>query len=95
MATMALDFGDPVPVDALPEATTRGGRQSTAPAIQAWLNKLQPGKFYQLQSKDEDGAHGANRVQQVRKVAGEAFEIQTRPLVPGKRYFIYAKIAGT
>ena len=89
------DFGDPVYVDKLPEGTAKAGRKSMAPAITAWLAKIEPGKTAQLPSKDEDGAHPVSRVSQMRKVAGTAFKIETRAVIPGKRYEIYATVNGT
>jgi len=91
---MSTDFGDPVYVDAVPEATGKGGRKSITPAMEAWLAKIEPGKTAQLPSKDDDGGHPVSRVSQLRKAAGTAFKIETRPIVPGKRYAIYATVNG-
>lgn len=93
MPSAQLDFGAPVPVTELPEPTNRGGRASTAPAFQKWLSQLTPGSRYELASNDPDGAHPANRVAQIRKVAGEAYVIETRAVVAGKRYRIFASVA--
>lgn len=90
---MTIDFGEPVYVDELPPASTKGGRTSNGPALQAWLGKIAPGKTAELPSKDEDSAHPVSRVTQLRKLAGEAFKVETRPIVPGKRYRIFATIA--
>jgi len=91
---MSTDFGDPVYVDAVPEATGKGGRKSITPAMEVWLGKIEPGKTAQLPSKDEDGGHPVSRVSQLRKAAGTAFKIETRPIIPGKRYAIYATVNG-
>lgn len=88
-----MDFGTPVPVSELPPASKRGGRASNAPAYEAWLAQLAPGATYELASTDEDGAHPVNRVSQLRKVAGDGFKIDTRPVEPGKRYRIFATVA--
>ena len=88
------DFGEPVYVDALPENTGKGGRKSSAPAMEAWLGKIEPGKTAQLPSTEADGAHPVSRVTQMRKVAGTNFKIETRSIVPGKRYAIYATVVG-
>lgn len=88
-----MDFGTPVPVTEMPEAPRKGGRASNAPAMEAWLQQLQPGQTYELASLDEDGGHSVNRVTQLRKVAGEGFKIETRPIEPGKRYRIFATVA--
>lgn len=90
---MTIEFGDPVYVDELPPASTRGGRASVTPAYEAWLAKIEPGKTAMLPSKDPDGGHSVSRVTQLRKVAGTAFKVETRPIEPGKRYQIYVTIA--
>ena len=90
-----LDYGDPVYVEELPPTSGKGGRQSNAPAMEAWLAKISPGKTAELPSKDEDGAHPVSRVTQMRKVAGTAFKIETRPVVGGKRYRIFATVNAT
>lgn len=92
---MSLDFGDPVYVDELPPASAKGGRTSNAPALEAWLAKLEAGKTAELPSKDADGAHPVSRVTQMRKIAGTAFKVETRPVTPGKRYRIFATVAVT
>lgn len=88
-----IDFGTPVPVTELPPASSRGGRKSVAPALETWLKQLEPGNTYELGSKDEDGGHPLSRVTQLRKIAGEGFKVETRPLVAGKRYRIFATVA--
>jgi len=86
------DYGDPVYVDELPPASSKGGRTSNVPALEAWLGKIDAGRTAELPSKDEDGGHPVSRVTQVRKVAGTAWKIETRPVVPGKRYRIFATL---
>lgn len=100
------DFGDPVPItpDAMPKATARGGRESNVPALIAWLDKVaaaQPGT-YELKSADKDAAHTVSRGTQLRSIvagkvdgitpsdAVKALKIETRAVVPGKRYRIFA-----
>lgn len=91
-----LDFGAPVPVDELPAASTRGGRQSNAPAYDAWLKQLNKPGTYELASDAPDGAHSTSRVQALRKLVKEGsyngVEILTRPVEIGKRYRIFAKV---
>lgn len=87
-----VDFGTPVAVTELPPASS-GGRKSVAPALEAWLKQLAPGNTYELGSKDADGGHPLSRVSQLRKVAGDGFKVETRPIVPGKRYRIFATVA--
>lgn len=87
---MTIDFGDPVYVDELPPSTGKGGRASNAPALEAWLGKIAPGKTAELPSKDADAAHPVSRVTQLRKLAGTTWKVETRPVVPGKRYRIFA-----
>lgn len=89
---MSIDYGEPVYVDELPPSSGKGGRPAATPALEAWLGKIVPGKTAELPSKDEDGAHPVSRVTQVRKVAGTAWKIETRPIVPGKRYRIFATL---
>lgn len=89
------DFGAPVAVDVLPPASVKGGRKSATPALEAWLKQLEPGKTYELASKEKDGAHPLSRVTQLRKLAGDAFKVETRPVVSGKRYRIFATVATT
>lgn len=86
-----LDFGAPVIVDELPPATG-AGRAPVAPAIKKWLEAIPAGKTAEMASKDEDGGHSFARAGQVRKVAKEmtGYEVLTRPVVPGKRYRIFA-----
>lgn len=86
---MTIDFGEPIYVDELPPTASRG-RTGAGPAMQAWLAKVEAGKTAELPSKDEDGAHALSRVAAMKKAAGEEFAIETRPVVPGKRYRIFA-----
>lgn len=88
-----MDFGTPVPVSDLPPAPKKGGRSSNVPAFEAWLAQLAPGQTYELASIDEDGGHPVGRVSQIRKVAGDAFKIETRAIEVGKRYRIFATVA--
>lgn len=90
-----VDFGKPVPVkpDDIPAKSARGGRTPTAPALEAWLKQITPGSTFELASADPDGAHGQSRVTQLRKVAGAAYVVETRPVVPGKRYRIFVTLA--
>lgn len=92
MTSTKLDFGAPVAVDELPERNT-GGRTSTAPAFEAWLTQLAPGKWYELASDRPDGGHPSGRVAQIKKIAGTSFDIETRAIVAGKAYRIFAKVA--
>lgn len=88
-----VDFGDPVYVDELPPGG-KSGRKSVSPALATWLAKIEPGKTAELPSTDPDvPGHPVSRVTQIRKVAGDAFAIETRTLEPGKRYRIFATIA--
>lgn len=87
------DFGAPVPVAELPPKVNGGGRTSLTPVYEKWLAQLTPDTWGELASDSEDGAHPVNRVQALRKVAGDAYQVETRPVVPGKRYRIFAKVA--
>ena len=85
------DFGNPVPVTELPPMATKGGRQSNEPALTEWLNKIGSNGTYELASKDEDSGHPVSRVTQLRKLAEPLnVKIDTRAIVPGKRYRIFA-----
>lgn len=90
-----MSFQPPVPIDPtqIPEATQRGGRTSNEPAIKEWLNQLVPGNTYELLSSDADGGHPVNRVTQIRKIAGEGFKVETRPIESGKRYRVFVTVA--
>lgn len=85
------DFGAPVPVSELPPLATRGGRQSNEPALTAWLDAIAQTGTFELASKDEDGGHPVSRVTQLRKLAeAKQIKIDTRAIVTGKRYRIFA-----
>lgn len=93
-----IDFGNPVAVTELPPATARGGKQSNAPALLAWLNKVaaaNPGT-YELASSEPDKAHPVSRGTQLRKLVEDSdngingITIETRSVVTGKRYRIFA-----
>ena len=85
------DFGAPVPVTELPPMATRGGRQSNEPALTAWLEAIKTPGTFELASKDEDGGHPVSRVTQLRKLATPmGITIDTRAIITGKRYRIYA-----
>jgi hypothetical protein len=84
-----ISFADPVYVDELPPSASRG-RTGAGPALAAWLAKVEAGKTAELPSSDADGAHPTSRVTAIRKVAGDDFKIDTRPIVAGKRYRIFA-----
>lgn len=88
-----VDFGAPIPVKELPPGGNRGGRASNEPGLRKWLDALKPGATYELGSKDEDGGHPVSRVTQLRKIAGTGFKVETRPIVTGKRYRIFATVA--
>lgn len=85
------DFGAPVPVAELPPLAVKGGRQSNEPALTAWLDAVADKGTFELASKDEDGAHPVSRVTQIRKLAEPRnIKIDTRSVVTGKRYRIFA-----
>lgn len=86
-----LSFADPVYVDELPPVTGRG-RTGAGPALAAWLAKVEPGKTAELPSTDPDGGHPISRLNAIRKVAGESFKIDSRPVEAGKRYRIFATV---
>lgn len=88
-----LDFGTPVPVTELPPASPRGGRQSNEPAIKAWLDALPGPGTFELASTDEDGGHPISRKQTMVKLVKASYpniRVDSRPIVPGKRYRIFA-----
>lgn len=89
-----ITFADPIYVDELPPSTGRG-RTGAGPALTAWLAKVEAGKTAELPSSDEDKAHPISRVNAIRKAAGDEFKIDTRPVVPGKRYRIFATPVAT
>lgn len=80
----------------MPQPGKRGGRQSNAPAINAFLASItEPGTTYQMGSPDEDGGHPVNRVTQVRKLAvedGRNLKVETSPIESGKRYFVFVTL---
>lgn len=77
----------------MPVKAQRGGRQSNLPAIKEFLASVKPGSWYRMESPDADGGHPVNRVTQVRKEAGDGFEIKTDAIESGKRYRVYVRIA--
>lgn len=93
----------------LPPATARGGRESNEPAMRTWLGKVQaaaPGT-YELASKDADKAHPTSRGTQLRALVNKPKDapedwtapypdvaIETRAVVTGKRYRIFATRTG-
>lgn len=86
-----IDYGTAVPVKELPPNVGKRGRTSNhEPALRAWLATMaEPGKTYELPSKDKDGAHPVARVTQVRKVAGPTYKVETAAVETGKRYRIF------
>lgn len=83
----------PIADSDLPVAAKKGGRQSNEPAIREFLAAVQPGNWYEMISGDDDKAHPVNRVTQIRKLAGDAFEVKTSVLETGKRYRVFVRIA--
>ena len=90
-----IDFGKPiaVKVEDLPAKSNRGGRTPVAPALEAWLAQIPADGTFELASSDKDGAHGQARVTQLRKIAGADYAVETRAVVPGKRYRIFVRKA--
>ena len=77
----------------LPVAAKKGGRQSNEPAIREFLTSVQPGNWYEMLSADDDKGHPVNRVTQIRKIAGDQFDVKTSVLETGKRYRVFVRIA--
>lgn len=91
MAT--TDFGDPIYVSELPKGASTPGRKGIGPAVEAWLDKMEPGKGWAKLPGGEgpDGAHKPNRSTMVRKIAEEkGMVVKTVAVETGKWYNIYA-----
>lgn len=77
----------------MPVAAKKGGRQSNEPAIREFLAGVTPGQWFEMISGDDDKAHPVNRVTQIRKIAGEEFDVKTNAIETGKRYRVFVKIS--
>lgn len=77
----------------MPVAAKKGGRQSNEPAIREFLAAVEPGNWYEMISGDDDKGHPVNRVTQIRKIAGDQFDVKTSVLETGKRYRVFVRVA--
>lgn len=99
MSDTGVTFKAPAKVASLPPRPARGGKTSLAPQLTAWLDQLPAdGEAYELLSDEKEPGHASNRVQQLKALATERFpetgdvkvSVETRTLVPNKRYRVFA-----